>query len=207
MSWTQIDKQTAAYRRMPTEKSATALDRLLRRSQPFLEKLTVYFVQTIPDFSKSRVVFVLSENGMYPAEACHYDAEQNRFELNPVRIAEEREAWQNIELPEGYDAEKQSKDKREVHRLLAFRKEMGKLSSQWFVMLMLYREMARILHERNPEPVRGGQKPVHGAEELEYTRLLWGFTRVESLYSRLMGGNLRADSGICWFEFVWVTGR
>ena len=207
MSWTQIEKQTAVYRRLPTEKNAAALDRLLRRSQPFLEKLTAYFVQTIPDFSDASVAFALSENGNYSTSSCVYLAEQNQFELNPVRIAELWESWQAIELPDGYDAEKQSKGEREVNRLMAFRKEMGKLPSQWFAMLMLYQEMARVLNERNPEPMRAGQKPVHGEEELEYTRLLWGFSHVESLYSRLMGGNLRADTGICWFEFTWAIGR
>lgn len=207
MSWTQIEKQTAVYRRAPTEKNAAALDRLLRRSQPFLEKLTAYFVQTISDFSDASVVFGISEEGDYPASPCAFLAEQNQFELNPVRIAEAWEAWQAIELPEGYDAEKQNKEEREVNRLMAFRKEMGKLPTQWFAMLMLYREMARVLRERNPEPMRAGQKPVHSEEELEYTRLLWGFSHVESVYSRLMGGNLRADTGICWFEFAWVIGR
>ncbi len=202
MSWLQLEKLAAAYRRNPTAATAAALDRGLRRSLEFTETLTNHFVRNHTALESATVTFRFSADGIFPDWACEYNAEQQVFELNLVGVIafheECKQALAAMKTLEG-------RENFSVYRLHAFLAEMRKLPRKLLVFLLLFREKARILEVTQAERRRGARVAVDPDEDA-YMRLLWAFKELEGVVRALNGSDLRAEQNITWFEADWIIG-
>ena len=202
MSWRQLEKLAAAYRRKPTSAAAAALDRRQRRASEFTETLTTLFVRNHAALENASVAFRFSSDGVYPDWACEYNAEEQVFELNLVGVL----AFQE-ECEQAQDTMKtlEGRENFSVYRLHAFLAEMRKLPSRLLVFLLLFHEKARILEVTQVERRRGARAAVDPDEDA-YMRLLWAFKELESVVRVLDGSDLRAAQNITWFEAEWIIG-
>lgn len=202
MSWVQLEKLAAAYRRNPTVTAAVALDRGQRRAAEFAETLTNHFVRNHTALENASVAFRFSMDGLYPDWACEYNSELQVFELNLVGVIafheECKQALAAMKTLEG-------RENFSVYRLHAFLAEMRKLPRKWLVFLLLFREKARILEVTQAERRRGTRVTIDPDEDA-YMRLLWAFKELEGVVRALNGSDLRAELNITWFEADWIIG-
>ncbi|MBQ6474365.1 MAG: hypothetical protein IJJ33_20455 [Victivallales bacterium] len=196
MSWLQIEKQIAAYKRRPDLKSAAALDKVLKSSAPFLEKLAEYCIVKHEPLQKDGVAFQFSENGQYPEWCCSFDSEHNLFVINVLGIDSFylfcQQATQEILSPELTRTEK---------RWRCFCRELAKLPRNLFVLLLLFQEEARVM--QITEPVRRRREELSQAD-LDYFHILWAVQELETVYRQLTGNSLRRDTQFTWFESEWL---
>ncbi|MDD4097605.1 MAG: hypothetical protein PHC30_02430 [Lentisphaeria bacterium] len=202
MSWVQLEKLAAAYRRKPTAATAAALDRGQRRAADFVETLTNHFVRNHTALETASVAFRESEDGTYPGWACEYNAEQQLFELNLVGVLEfHEECKQALAVMKTLEG----RENFSVYRLHAFLAEMRKLPRKLLVFLLLFREKARVLEVTQAERRRGARVALDPDEDA-YMRLLWAFKELEAVMRTLSGTDLRAELNITWFEADWIIG-
>jgi len=196
MSWLQIEKQIAAYKRRPGLKSAAALDKVLKSSASFLEKLAEFYVVTHEPLQKDGVVFQFSENGQYPQWGCRYDSEHDLFIVNVIGVDSFHLFCQQMvqeELPPELT--------RTEKRWHCFCRELAKLPRNLFLLLLLFQEEARIM--QITEPARRRREELSQADQ-DYFCILWAFRELENVYQQLTGNSLRRDTQFTWFESEWL---
>ena len=196
MSWLQIEKQIAAYKRRPDLKSAAALDKVLKSATPFLEQLTEFCIITHEPLQKDGVAFQLSEDGRYPNWGCSYDSERNLFVINVLGVDSFYQFCQQM-VQEELSPELTRTDK----RWHCFCRELAKLPRNLFVLLLLFQEEARVM--QITEPVRRRREELSQADQ-EYFHTLWAVQELENAYRQLTGNSLRRDTQFTWFESEWI---
>ena len=203
MSWKSLERLSNAYLKKPSAETASALDRSMRRSNAFLEALTVHYIRKHNGMENSSVVFKYSEDGQFPPWACLYDPEQQVFQLNPVGVLEfSRHCVQAKELLDAHGG----RENFSVYRLNAFLAELRKLPTRFLPLLLLFQEKARILAITHSDKRRAGgaEPPAAPEEEDAYLRLLWAFKELEEVIRNLYGMHLRTECQISWFEPQWI---
>jgi hypothetical protein len=127
-----------------------------------------------------------------------YEADTGRILIHPVGIIKFRSEIRAIEVPDRDEDDL-------IHcRNLAFLSEIGKLSSVYFLFLMVLQRVAYLNEVAHLEK-RGGIVEV--AEGEAYHTLLWAFKELESFSKLTQGLNIRAEHNISWYESDWITGR
>jgi hypothetical protein len=128
-----------------------------------------------------------------------FDTDTGTINVFPVSIVQLYQDVNAHEPPERDEADL-------LHcRHASFLAEMGKLSSIYFLFLLLLQRAAYLTEVAHLEK-RGGVIEV--AEGEAYHTMLWAFKELEVFVAkRLNGKNLRADFAISWFESDWITGR
>ena len=204
MSWTQIAKLGVAYIRKPSAATAESLDKGLRRSEEFLEKIAKFFVCTRQGLEDATVEFRVSEDGVFNGPACEFDEEGRKFRINVIEVLKFEEychaASALIETPEG-----RGNGNFSVYRLNAYKAELKKLPSYLMFILLLFQEIARVLQVTHVDRRRTLPKHEIEKEDLDYLNLVWAFLELEDVYRRLKGNDLRSDIQFTWFESEWAT--
>lgn len=204
VTWIQIEKLGLAYIKKPSVASAESLDKVLKRSADFLEKLARFFVRTQQKLEDVTLEFKLSSNGEYAGGACVFDPEARKFVINVIEVLKFDEFCQNapalIETPEG-----RGNGNFSVYRLNAYKAELRKLPKQLKMLLLLFQEIARVLEVTYVDRKRISQKHELPKEDLDYLNLVWAFLHLENVYKVMNGSNLRIDFKFTWFESEWAT--
>ena len=196
MSWLQIEKQIAAYKRRPGLKSAVALDRVLRASASFLERLTEFYVDIHEPLQNHEVVFQLSEEGRYPEWGCRHDSERNLFIINVMGVDSFYLFCQQKVLEE--PSPELTRTEKRWH---CFCRELAKLPRNLFIFLLLFQEIARVL--QITEPARRRREELSQADQ-DYFCILWAVRELEGVYLQLAGNSLRNDTQFTWYESEWL---
>ncbi len=205
-SWSQIEKLSLTYLRKSGPAQAGSLDRCLKRSGVFAEKVSRFFVQSVPGLEEAQVVFCMSEDGAYPEWACSYDEENHVFRVNSVGVMAFMQSCEKA--PELLQTrEGRGNGDFSVFRLNAYKAELRKLPSRMMMFLLLFQEMARVLNVAVVEHKRSTARRAMEKTDLDYINLLWAFRKVEDIYAQLNGSELRSDVKFTWHEAEWTTGK
>ncbi|MFO7821010.1 MAG: hypothetical protein R6V56_02975 [Lentisphaeria bacterium] len=162
--------------------------------------LTTLFVHPY-DLEEATVSFHISDNGSNPQWQTRFNEEGMHIEVCVLGVFEFirkcREASKALDTPE-------ARRTFQHYRYQAYLAELGKLPGQYFLFLMLLRQVASIKHITDVEK-KGGEIEV--AEGEEYLKLLWAFKELETFFKRTKGLDIRSEYQILWLESDWFVGK
>lgn len=206
VSWAQIEKLSLAYLQKSGTVQAANLDKCLKHAADFAEKVSAFFIRHYNGLEEASVSFCLSTDGTYPDWACQYDEESKTFMLNAVGIMSFvqscNEAPELILTPEG-----RGNGNFSVYRLNAYKAELRKLPSQMMMFLLLFQEVARVLDVTTVERRRNSARHVLEKTDTDYMNLLWAFRKVDGIYTKFHGIDMKSDIKFTWHESEWATGK
>lgn len=162
--------------------------------------LTTLFIEPY-DLENTSVVFWISDNGSVPDWQTRFDEENRKIQICVLGIFDFigrcMEAAESLETPE-------ARRTFQLYRYRAYLAELSKLPGQYFLFLMILREVASIKHITDVEK-KGGEVEV--AEGEEYLKLLWAFKELEAFFRRSNGLDIRSEYQILWLESDWFVGK
>ena len=162
--------------------------------------LSTLFIEPyeMPD---TEIAFWTSDNGSFPKCSSRYQEEENRIDLCVLGIFDFikscRQASKVLDTPE-------ARRTFQHYRYQAYLAELSKLPTQYFLFLVILREVANIKHITDVEK-KGGEIEV--AEGEEYLKLLWAFKELEAFFLRNNGLDIRSEYRILWLESDWFIGK
>lgn len=162
--------------------------------------LSTLFVEPY-ELEGTKVAFWITDNGSFPHWRTRYNEEDKQIDVCILGIFDFikscGEASETLDTPE-------ARRTFQNYRYQAYISELSKLPGQYFLFLLLLREVASIKHITDVEK-KGGEIEI--AEGEEYLKLLWAFKELESFFRRTKSLDLRSEYRILWLESDWFVGK